>query len=173
MASFQETVDQIKKETGVEIIGLMRQTGRIRNSVGKSAQDVVGFDYIIKEKDGGCMAYYAANPPLMGMTKPEPVACPLGIVAFNSYKVNYEKAIQIYLKLSNGQPFVAISLAWPLTHPEAKEPFWHIRSVDGTDYVIGAISGQESGGGEPVALYMGPTVVKYMGPNVKYMGPQE
>jgi hypothetical protein len=173
MAHFQELVDQIKKETGVEIIGLMRQIGRIRNSVGKTAKDVVGFDYVVKDAEGGCLEYYAANPPLIGFSHPMSVFCPLGVVAFNSYKINYSTAIEIYQKLSNHQPFVAISLSWPLTHPETKEPFWHIRSEDGTDYAIGAISGQEDGGHTPVALYMGPTVVKYMGPNLKYMGPQE
>jgi hypothetical protein len=173
MATFQELADQIKKDSGVEIIGLMRQIGRIRFGVGKTANDIVGFDYIVKEKNGGCMEYYAANPPLIGLSHPVPVPCPLGIVAFNSYKIKYATAVDIYLKLSNKQPFVAIALSWPLTHPETKEPFWHIRSEDGTDYTIGAISGQEDGGNAPVPLYMGPTNVKYMGTHLKYMGPQE
>ncbi len=172
MSHFEEMIDQVSSNTGVKIIGLMQQFARIKNGVGKDASDVLGFDYVVKDSGGTCLSFYAAEPPLIGMTHPTPVACPLGIVAFDGYKVTYKDVVAIFKKANCGDSFVAISLAWPLTHPETKEPFWHIRSNLGFDLVVGAISGKTTA--DPVVKYMGPTVVKYMGPSVvKYMGPQE
>jgi hypothetical protein len=171
MSHFEDMIDHVSKKTNVKIIGLMRQVARIKNGIGKDVSDVLGFDYVIKDSNGTCLEYYAAEPPLIGMTQPVPIPCPLGIIAFDGYKVTYKDAIEIFKKANCGDSFVAISLAWPLTYPEVKEPFWHIRSNLGYDFIVGAMSGQP--GGEPVMKYMGPTVVKYMGPTVvKYMGPQ-
>jgi|WetSurMetagenome_2_1015567.scaffolds.fasta_scaffold00706_3 hypothetical protein len=171
MTHFENLIEQISKNAGVKTIGLMRQDARIKHGAGRDASDVLGFDYVIKGTDGSCLSFYAAEPPLIGMTQPIPIPCPLGIVAFDGYKVTYKDAIAIFKKSNCGDVFVAMSLSWPLTHPESKEPFWHIRSNLGFDLVIGANSGQPSG--EGVLKYMGPIVVKYMGPSVvKYMGPQ-
>jgi hypothetical protein len=57
-----------------------------------------------------------------------------------------------------------MSLVWPLTHPETKEPFWHIRSNLEFDFVVGAISGQTGSEANGNSKYIGPIVVKYMGP---------
>jgi hypothetical protein len=171
MAAFQKFVTDVSKSTGVKIIGLMRQTARIKHNMGKDASDVLGFDYVIKDETGTCHEFYAAEPPLIGMTQPMPIACPLGILAFNGYKVTYKDAIKLFKQANCGDYFTSMSLAWPLTHPETKEPFWHIRSNLGFDFVVGAISGQTGSEQEGVYKYIGPTVVKYMGPVVKYMGP--
>lgn len=171
MSQFEKLVSQIQSKNSVQIIGLMRQVARIKNGCGKDASDVLGFDYVVKSADGVCREFYAAEPPAIGMTEPQPVACPLGIIAFNGYKVTYDQALKLFQQANCGDHFVAMSLAWPLTHPECKEPFWHIRSNLGFDFVVGAISGQTES--DPSnKKYFGPIVVKYMGPNVKYMGPQ-
>jgi hypothetical protein len=170
MSQFEDLIAQVSKATGVKIIGLMRQIARIKNGYGKDASDVLGFDYVVKDEGGTCLEYYAAEPPAVGLTQPVPIACPLGIIAFNGYKITYKDAIELFKQANCGDHFVAISLAWPLTHPEQTQPFWHIRSNTGFDFVVGAISGKV--GADGVVKYMGPTIVKYMGPTVKYMGPQ-
>lgn len=171
MSHFKSLVSHIASKNSVEIIGLMRQVARIKNGVGKDASDILGFDYVVKSSAGACFEFYAAEPPLVGMTEPLPLACPLGVIAFNGYKITFHDAIRLFQQANCGDHFVAMSLAWPLTHPESKEPFWHIRSNLGYDFVVGAISGRTES--DPAnAKYIGPTVVKYMGPNLKYMGPQ-
>ncbi|MGD0278126.1 MAG: hypothetical protein ABSC11_02340 [Smithella sp.] len=172
MSHFEDLVSQVAKSSGVKIIGLMRQVAKIKNGSGKDASDVLGFDYVIKDDAGTCYEYYAAEPPLIGMSHPMPIPCPLGIVAFNGYKITYKDAIALFKKANCGDHFTNMSLAWPLTHPETKEPFWHIRSNLGFDFVVGAISGQVGTEKEGNYKYFGPIVVKYMGPVVKYMGPQ-
>jgi hypothetical protein len=164
MINFNELGSQISNGAGVKMIGLMRQTARIKNGIGKDASDVLGFDYVIKDKTSTCYEFYAAEPPLIGMSHPMPLACPLGIIAFDGYKITYKDAIELFKKANCGDHFVSISLAWPLTHPETKEPFWHIRSNLGFDFVVGAISGQTGSEKEGNYKYFGPIVVKYMGP---------
>ena len=170
MTHFESLVSQVLNGTGVKIIGLMRMVGRIKNGIGTDASDVLGFDYVLKDESGTCLEFYAANPPLIGMSHPVPIPCPLGILAFNGYKISYQEAIAIFKK-EGGEQFAAVSLSWPLTHPETSEPFWHIRSSLGVDFIVGAISGQTGKDGGNLK-YFGPIVVKYMGPVVKYMGPQ-
>jgi hypothetical protein len=166
MSHFEDLITQVSKDSGVKILGLMRQIARVKLGVGKDASDILGFDYVVKDSTGTCLEFYAAEPPLIGMTHPTPIACPLGIIAFNGYKVTFKDAIGIFKQADCGDFFVAMSLAWPLTHPESKEPFWHIRSNLGFDLVIGAISGQPVG--ESIIKYQGPTVVKYQGPTVTW-----
>jgi hypothetical protein len=132
---------------GVRLDGLMVKTARIKHGAGKTAQDVLGWDYIMRTVEGTCYEYYAAQPPLIGMTQPEPIPCPLGIQPFNLYEVDFRKAIEIMNQMDCGDTFVAMQLSWPLT-PECKEPLWHIRTSIGNNIVIGANSG--SAGCHPV-----------------------
>lgn len=193
MSSFQEMVDAIKAEAGIGIAGYLRLTGRLRAGVACDASDVVGFDYLVVDDNGGCWQHYAANPPYCGLTMAVPAERPLGIEAFNSFDVTYDAAIAEYLKITDKEPFVAITLSMPLTEPEAKEPFWYIRGISGNEIIIGAVKALSGGSVQGIqkyagpmvgaqsakSLYAGPTVgVKYMGPpvrnvdsNVKYMGP--
>lgn len=193
MSSYQEMVNTIKDDNGIGVAGYLRLTGRMRAGVACDASDIVGFDYLIVDEDGGCWQHYAANAPYCGLTQAVPAERPLGIEAFNTFNVTYDNAIAAYLALTKKEPFVAISLCMPLTEPEAKEPFWYIRGISGNEILIGAIQTAESGTaqgnvkyaapmlGTPQAnsLYAGPTAgVKYMGPpvrrfdaNMKYMGP--
>jgi hypothetical protein len=164
MTHFESLVSGVSGAAGVEVIGIMRQIARIKHGIGKEASDVLGFDYVLKDKEGICLEFYAAEPPLIGMTQPTPVACPLGIVVFNGYKITYGEAIELFKKSNCGDAFTAMSLSWPLTHPASNEPFWHIRSNLGSDFVVGAISGQTE-------CHPGITPL-YMGPGLKYMGPQ-
>jgi hypothetical protein len=172
MLNFQDLFAKASKSAGVKFIGLMRQVARIKNSQGKDASDVLGFDYVIKDDHGKCFEFYAAEPGLAGLTAPKSIPCPLGIIAFDGYEKNYEYAIDQFKKANCGDFFTDISLAWPLTHPETTEPFWHIRSNLGYDFIVGANSGKIGPEGGPIMKYFGPIVVKYMGPVVKYMGPQ-
>jgi len=125
---------------GVEFEGLLSKVAVINNSMGISAEDVLGWDYIYRD-DGTCYKYYAAQPPLIGMTQPVQIACPLGIQVFDSYQVDFKEAIDIIHSMDCGDSFVAMSLSWPLT-PDSTEPLWHVKMSIGNDIVIGANSGE-------------------------------
>jgi len=77
----------------VDDSGLISKTARINNSAGQSAEDVLGWDVIQKGEDGKCLSYYAAQPPIEGVTEPMEVACPLGMRTFDSYMLDFEDAI--------------------------------------------------------------------------------
>lgn len=140
-------------ERTVEFRGLMSKMARIKHGAGKKPSDILGWDYVARDKDGSCYSFYAAQPPLMGMTRPEPVNCPLGLVAFDSYEVKFEQAIKVMDGLNCGDTFMAMSLSWPLT-PMVKEPIWHIRTTVGNDIAIGAYS-CDSHCSSPIVLLYG------------------
>lgn len=134
-----EAANKIGKN--VELEGLLKKTGRLKFKSVADAKDVLGFDYIV-QWDDTCYEYYAANPPLIGMTQPVPVPCPLGIEVFNEYKIDYKKAVEIFHTGKWGERFTSIVLCKPLVHPEAKEPYWYFRSDLGIQVMIGADSGE-------------------------------
>lgn len=144
MSEIKDLMSQATAQVGegVEFKGLMSKVARIRHSAGESPQDILGWDYILRAQDGTCYQFYAAQPPLVGMTQPEPVPCPLGVRAFDHYEVDFARAIAIWHDsgMKCGDTFVAMQLGWPLT-PECKEPSWHIRTSVGSDVVVGANSG--------------------------------
>jgi len=125
----------------VEFKGLMVKTARIKNGVGTKSSDILGWDYLFRATDGTCYTFYAAQPPLIGMTQAVPVVCPLGLRTFDSYDVDFKKAIEILNTMNCGNMFVAMSLSWPLTLT-CEEPYWHIRTSIGNDVEIGANSGK-------------------------------
>ncbi len=137
-----ELLASAKKETGVNFNGLLRKTARIKHGMGSDLSDVLGWDIVLRSKDGDCYSYYSAQAPLMGTTMAQPVMCPLGIVAFDDYKIGIKEAIQIFHTQNGGDKFTQICLSWPLVHPAAIEPHWHFRTNLGNDVVIGANSGQ-------------------------------
>ena len=134
-----------KKETGVNFIGLLRKSARIKHGIGADLSDVLGWDIVLRAQDGNCYANYAAQSPLIGMTMAQPIMCPIGIVAFDDYKIGIKEAIQIFHTQNGGDKFTQISLSWPLVHPATVEPHWHFRTNLGNEVVIGANSGQISG----------------------------
>ncbi|HUC89502.1 MAG TPA: hypothetical protein VMR45_01765 [Patescibacteria group bacterium] len=119
---------------------LLKQTGRLKSSPAESAEDVTGFDYVASD-NGKCYGYYAANPPLVGLTKPEPVPCPLGLAVVNDYKISYQEVIDIFHKGNWGSKFTDISLSKPLT-PAVKDPMWYLVSDTGVHVVINANTGE-------------------------------
>jgi len=143
-----------EEKTGVKFIGLLRKTARIKNGMGSSAEAILGWDVVLRAKDGDCYEYYVAQPPLEGMTQAQPISCPLGLVAFDGYKIDIKEAIKIFHTQNGGDKFTHIALSWPLVHPAAKEPFWHFRTNLGVEVVIGAISGQVNNSHLTVGLYM-------------------
>lgn len=142
MTKLKETLQKVAASLGdtVSLKGLLLQKARIKQGAGKSAADVLGWDYIVHDNNGVCYSYYAAQPPLIGMTQPVPVPCPLGLRVFDTYEVDFKKAIDIMHSMNCGDTFVDMSLSWPLT-PECKEPLWHIRTNLGNQIIIGANSG--------------------------------
>ncbi len=141
MSNLKETLNKASCQIGnnVEIEKLLRKEGRLAKGAVATAEEVLGFDYLV-EYDGKCFEFYAANPPLIGMTQPVPVQRPLGIAAFTDYKIDYKKAIDIFHTGNWGDKFTDIVLAKPLT-PEVTEPYWYIRSYLGIEVVIGANTG--------------------------------
>jgi hypothetical protein len=154
MSQFEKLLSTVKEKTGVVCIGLERKTARIRHGIGSELKDIMGWDVVVRGEDGSCYEYYVAQPPLIGMTQPQPVKCPLGIVAFDGYKVDIEEAIKIFHTQNGGDKFTDVVLSWPLIHPAAPEPYWYFRTNLGNNVVIGANSGQIKGFPPIYVLYM-------------------
>lgn len=140
--STQDELAKASQEVGGDVkLGLLRKTGRLKTPESEQASDVEGFDNVVSDGSGKCYQYYAANPPLVGLTKPEPVACPLGIAVIDDYKIDYKQAIDIFHKGNWGSKFTSITLSKPLT-PEVKDPLWRIDSTTGVEVVINANTGE-------------------------------
>jgi len=154
MSQVKEILAAAEKQTGLGFIGLERKTARIKSGSGSELKDILGWDVLVRGENGACYEYYAAQPPLIGMTQPQPAPCPLGIVAFDGYKIGIEEAIKIFHTQNGGDKFTAITLSWPLVHPAAHEPFWYFRTNPGGTVIIGANSGQIQGVPINILLYM-------------------
>ncbi|MDR3705465.1 MAG: hypothetical protein P4L28_06130 [Paludibacteraceae bacterium] len=150
----EDLLSLAEEKTGAKFIGTLRKTARIRHGIGSSIEDVLGWDTILKAKDGECYEFYAAQAPLIGLTQAQPISCPLGIVAFDSFKIDIKEAIKIFHSQNGGDKFTHITLSWPLVYPEAKEPFWYFRTNLGVEVIIGANSGQIKNVLPTVILYM-------------------
>lgn len=131
----------VKDQAGISCTGLERKSARIKNGMGSEIADVLGWDVIVRNQDGGCYAFYVAQPPLIGMTQPQPAPCPLGIMPFNEYKIDIAEAIKIFHSQNGGDKFTAITLSCPLVHPAATEPYWYFMTNLGVSVIIGANSG--------------------------------
>ncbi|NTW69980.1 MAG: hypothetical protein HGB23_09075 [Chlorobiaceae bacterium] len=154
MSKIDHLLGAVEEKTGVASVGLERKNARIKHGIGSTIEDILGWDVITRGKDGSCYEFYSAQPPLIGMTQPQPVNCPLGIVAFDGYKIDIDEAIKIFHSQNGGGKFTEITLSWPLTHPLAKEPHWYFRTNLGNTVVIGANSGQIGGLPYLTVLYM-------------------
>jgi hypothetical protein len=139
-----DLLSQAAEITGETFIGILRKTARIKLGIGSSVKDILGWDVVLRAKDGDCYGYYAAQPPLVGLTQAQPISCPLGLVTFESFKIDITEAIKIFQSQDGGDKFTDITLSWPLVHPAAKEPFWYFRTNLGVEVIIGANSGQIS-----------------------------
>lgn len=127
---------------GVTFKGLMSKKAHLRNGYGSDAESVLGWDYIVKQAESGiCYEYYAAQPPLIGLTQPVQIPCPLGVRSFDSYKIDFREAINIFQRLNCGGAFTEMALYYVL-YPGVNEPHWYIRSITGCMIVIGADSGK-------------------------------
>ena len=157
MSKIEQLLADVKTKAGITGIGLERKNARIKHGIGSTLEDILGWDVIIRGKDGHCYEFYTAQPPAFGLTQPIPVSCPLGIVPFDNYKIQIDEAIKIFHTQNGGDKFTAIALSWPLTHPEAPEPYWYFRTNLGNNVVIGAISGQIKGHPPIHLLYMAPS----------------
>lgn len=143
MIDFKDIMASANAQIGasVEFKGLMLKKGRIKHDAGHIPGDILGWDYIFRAEDKTCYSFYAAQPPLIGMTQPMPIKCPLGLQVFDKYEVDFAKAIGIMNSMNCGDTFTEISLSWALV-PEVKEPYWHIRTSLGNVIAIGANSGK-------------------------------
>jgi len=143
MIDFKDIIASANTKIGetVEFKGLMSKKARIKHNAGQNAGDVLGWDYVFRAEDGTCYSFYGAQPPLLGLTQPVPILCPLGVQVFDKYDVDFIKAIDIMHSMNCGDTFTEISLSWVLV-PECKEPYWHIRTSLGNVIAIGANSGK-------------------------------
>lgn len=133
-----EVVSKMEKKVNFE--GLLSKVAHIKNGAGTKLSDILGWDYLVRADNGVCYRFYAAQPPLIGMTQPEITECPLGIQVIDHCDTTIEQVIEILSTVSKS-PFVNIELYWPLT-PECEEPYWCIRTTSGSYIVIGANSGK-------------------------------
>jgi len=150
----KDLLSKAQELSGASFKGLLLKRARVKNGIGSTISDILGWDVILKTEAGVCYEFYVAQAPLIGMTQAQPIACPLGIVAFDSFKIDIEEAIKIFHTQNGGDKFTNVTLSWPLVHPAASEPFWHFRTSLGVDVVIGANSGQINGIPNTVVLYM-------------------
>ena len=123
-----------------ELNGLISMAARINNSVGRAAEDVLGWDVVRRGEDGICRSYYFAQEPLIGMTEPAEVDCPSGLKPFDWYMAGYEEAIASMRSMRCGTAFVNLTLSWPAA-PEFGEPVWRITTDIGNEIVVGANCG--------------------------------
>ncbi|MGD8780055.1 MAG: hypothetical protein PVH88_13955 [Ignavibacteria bacterium] len=142
MEDHQALSDSAKKMGSGSEFHLLTKTARIKNGIGRTPEDILGWDFQVRDDNGVCYEYYAAQHPLIGMTQPQPIPCPLGIRVINNYEVKFQQAIEKMNQINCGDAFVEMSLYWPLT-PACKEPEWHIRTNLGSEIVILADSGAE------------------------------
>jgi hypothetical protein len=126
---------------GVKVVGIMSKKAHIKHGAGKELSDILGWDSVIQTDERICYQFYAAQPPLIGMTQPQPIHCPLGIQVFDSFEVDIKKAIEILHTMNCGDTFIAIALSMPLV-PDCKEPYWYIKLLHGNEVIIGANSGK-------------------------------
>jgi hypothetical protein len=136
--------DFIKKaiETGkgkIEFKGLISKTALI-HGIGASYKDVFGWKIVFRH-EGKCYEFYCAQYPLIGCTRAQEIHCRLGIRAFDSYKVDFKKALEELNKRDCGNKFVSLKLYWPLV-PDCEEPYWYIRTDLGNQIAVGANSGK-------------------------------
>jgi hypothetical protein len=126
---------------GVKFLGFLSKKAHIKHGAGKELSDILGWDIVLQTDERVCYQYYAAQPPLIGMTQPQPIHCLMGIQVFESIKVDIKEVIDILHKTNCGDTFIAITLSMPLV-PECKEPYWYIKLLFGNEVVIGANSGE-------------------------------
>lgn len=127
-------------ETSHNKTHLLLKTGHLKESIARTADDVVGFNNLMRSAKG-CFTYYEANPPLIGLTNPVPVQCPLSLAVIPPYKLDYKKAIELFHRGNWGTGFTGIGLSKPL-YPGVMEPYWTITGSNGITVVIGANSGK-------------------------------
>jgi putative hemolysin len=118
--------------------GLLSKTAVIKDGGARSISDILGWDYVTKINDT-CYSFYASQPPLIGMTMPIEIRCPLGVQEITDYNVSAQQAIDIVLSMNCGDAVVEMSLYWPMV-PDA-EPAWHILTNIGCHITIGAKGG--------------------------------
>jgi hypothetical protein len=144
MVDLKDLLDKVSAHLdGKKAAGLLFKEARINDGNGKQVKDILGWDCIVRAEDGTCYKYYVAQPPLIGMTKPIQIQCPLGASIIHSYKIDIEEAIKILDKGPCGDTFVEIRLSRPLV-PDCKEPYWHFRLLHGVEVSIGANTGTMS-----------------------------
>lgn len=138
-------VEQHLMAHGIHYEGLISKTAKIRDDEGNTAEDVLGWDYVVRH-DGTCYEFYAPRfGP--GMTPPQEVPCLFGAALVGDYNVDFEQAIDIMQQLTCGSTFVAMKLSRPLTHPPA-DPHWHIKTGIGNQITINAITRDADCGSE-------------------------
>ena len=119
--------------------GLLKKTAVIKDGEARSISDVLGFVYIT-EINGTCYRFYAAEPPLDGMTRPVVIPCPVGIQVITNYNVSAEQAIDAVMSMDCGDAVVEMELSWPMALDT--EPTWQILTNIGCHISIPAISGK-------------------------------
>lgn len=111
----------------------------IKDGGARPISDVLGWNYTTKINDT-CYSYYAAQPPLEGLTQPVVIQCPVGIQEITEYNARAEQAIGIVMSMDCGSTVAEMSLSWPMV-PDS-QPTWHIVTDIGCQISIGANGGK-------------------------------
>lgn len=141
MDSVNKALTAVAATLGEDFVfdGYMLLHAHIKNGIGKTIADVLGFDYTV-HGGGKCWEYYAALPPLIGLTQAKAVPCLIGIRIFKNLGKPFSEIIDIFHKLNCGDMFTTMDLSWAMT-PQCTEPYWHLRTNIGTVVAIGAYTG--------------------------------
>ncbi len=144
MVDLKEMLEKTSQRIGtdVEMKGLLLKSARLKRPAATRPEDVAGWDIITRDNTGTCYEHYEAQYPLIGMTQPQPIPCPVGLQTFDHYNINFAEAIEMMHQLNCGDSFIQLQLCWPLVHPQLNEPYWYLRTNLGNEIVIGADTGQ-------------------------------
>ncbi|WP_237322383.1 hypothetical protein [Vibrio sp. vnigr-6D03] len=123
----------------VDQFELVSLKASLRNNAGESAEDVLGFERLVRDGNE-CYQYYQAERGV-GLTHATQVICPLGLAIIEGYKFDYKQAIEVFYTGNWGSKFIKLSLSKVLS-PEVKEPVWTFVSDLGTQVQIGADTGE-------------------------------
>ncbi|BCL73292.1 hypothetical protein VINI7043_18434 [Vibrio nigripulchritudo ATCC 27043] len=132
----EPNVVQNQKVDQFELVSL---TAVLNNGVAESAEDVLGFEHLVREGDE-CYQYYQAERGL-GLTHANQVMCPMGLGVIDGYKVSYKQAIELFHTGDWGGKFIYLTLS-RIVSLNVKEPVWTFISDLGTQVQIGANTGE-------------------------------
>ncbi len=123
----------------IEFQGMVSKSA-VFHHVSGMLDDIVGWNYVV-HTGHGCMSFYAAQAPRIGMSTPQPIRCPIGVMPFDNYRVPFYEAIPKVEQECGipacGVTIIEMTLSEPLA-PTVHQPLWNIAFSNGDQALLGA-----------------------------------